>query len=99
MRTHSDDNPYRGPDGRPTDLSKYMAHEKRAVTREDVDDFLREIAKLEADGKKGTFANLPSGTLVEHARQVARTAGQAEYVKGQGWRITDKGRARLARAS
>lgn len=100
MRTSSGNNPHvqgAGDEypGRPTDWKLYAAHERAAVTHEDVVDFLRDLAALEAAGKKatGNSGALPSGTFVEHARQIARKAGWAHIITGKGWLLTINGRS------
>ena len=58
--------------------------------------FLRRIDELERAGKNSTM--MGSDRQGDRLRQGLRRDGLCTYVKGQGWRITDKGRAILSRA-
>lgn len=73
--------------------TRYTMKDERVATERDAVEFLDTIAKLEAEGKKATFAHLGSGRFLEAARQIARKNGWCAYVGGKGWGA-DRGRPR-----
>lgn len=79
----------------------WCAHERAAVTAQDVTDFLCCLWRLADEKKKatGNSGNLPSGIFAEEVRQQARKAGLAEYLTGTGWSLTAKGRNRVTRTA
>lgn len=70
------------------------------ATEADALDFCRTLARLATEGKKGTFANLGGGPKLEQARQIARKKGWCYWPGkgGQGWLLTDDGRAAITKA-
>lgn len=75
----------------------YCKFEREAATMEGALQFCVIIARLEAEGKKATFANLNGGIRAEAERQIARKKGWAVTgvsvgKRGVGWLLTDLGR-------
>lgn len=85
------------------DLKAQWAKERNSATLEDALDFISTIARLEKDGLKATFKNLPAGLRAEAARQIAKkkgwcVTGVSQGLRGVGWVLTEKGREAIAQA-
>lgn len=106
MRISSGNNPYEIPLGEvgggrlksPANYRAWAAHERAAVQQSDILDFLACLWRLADEKEKatGNSGTLPSGIFAEHVRQLARKAGFATWRKGEGWLLTDQGRAKIS---